>query len=666
MRRRRLNMADLLLEIGVEEIPDWMIGPALDHLKTKVAELIVPVHGHVTLAEATPRRLAILATGLVAKQADSEELVTGPPKAANEKAIEGFAKKQGIAASDLQVVTTAKGEFYGYTKKITGRATAEILSAELPGIILGIPWPKTMYWLGKGTERFIRPLRWLVCLLGEEVVQFNVAGTWTGRETWGRREGPRIPKAEVTPANYAATLTKLGVLLASEERKQRILLEAQKLLPAGTKLKSDDALLATLAGITEYPTPILGSFDESYLKLPAEVLVTVMRHHQKYFSVQTTAGQLAPHFVAVMNTNADPEGLVRHGNERVLRARFNDARFFYDTDQKRPLRERVADLANVTFQAQLGSYLAKTERVEALVKELGGSVEAQEAARLAKTDLTTEMVKEFTELQGQIGGIYAEAQGHSRAVGRAIYEHYKPVSMEDSVPSTAEGQILSLADKVDTLRGCFRIGMIPKGSSDPFALRRAAQGVVKILVEGELSLTVPQLTAGDAALEGFLRDRVDYYFREIRGFAYDEVNAVLAAGWADLKDVRQRLEAVKAVRATANFEPLAAAFKRIKNILKQAQFDETGAIDPGRLEPGPEETLHSECQRVKQAAPNAKDYGETLAVIATLRPAVDAFFDRVMVNVEDAAVRRNRLTLLRSLLTEFSTLADFSEIVTKS
>lgn len=656
-------MADFLLEIGLEEIPDWMIAPALEHLRGKIAELLPgTLGGTVTLAEATPRRLVVGVTGVQEATAEKTVTISGPPVGAADKAIEGFAKKNNVDRAKLEEINGK------WSLKVVhpGVRTADFLAEQLPAIILGIPWPKTMVWLGKGTERFIRPLRWIVCLLGDQVVKFQVAGILAGNQTWGRRDGPRIPKAEVTTANYQQVLARLGIILSISERKTRILNEAAKVLPAGMRLRPDEALVETLAGITEYPTPILGSFDESYLKLPSEVLVTVMRHHQKYFSVETTEGKLAPHFVAVMNTDADPDGLVRHGNERVLRARFNDARFFYDTDQKKPLKDRVADLANVTFQAQLGSYLEKTKRMEALVKELGGSAAAQEAARLAKTDLTNEMVKEFTELQGQIGGIYAIAQGHGEAVGQAIYEHYKPVSMEDTVPSTAEGQMLSLADKVDTLRGCFRVGMIPKGSSDPFALRRAAQGVVKILVEGELALTVPQLTGGDAQLEGFLRDRVDYYFREIRGFAYDEVNAVLASGWSDLKEVLARLEAVKAVRATANFEPLAAAFKRIKNILKQAQFEEAGAIDTQKLEPGPEQALHADYLRVKDAAAASANHGETLAVIATLRPAVDAFFDKVMVNVEDAAVRRNRLTLLRSLLTEFSTLADFSEIVTKS
>lgn len=655
---------DFLLEIGSEEIPDWMIDPALAHLEAKLNEFIAPLGGKVTSTLATPRRIAIQASGLSAQQADSEELVTGPPKAANEQAIAGFARKQGIDRELLKVVSTPRGEFFGYTKQIKGQSAIGLLSAALPGLILGIPWPKAMYWTGKGGPRFIRPIRWLVCLLGDQIVDFEVAGVHAGNVTNGHRKlgGKNIP---VTIDNYQQELAKNFVILSGVERQRKIRGEIVSLIAKqGLKVKADPGLEHTLTYITEFPTAILGEFDPSYLQLPAEVLVTVMRFHQKYFSVETANGQLSPHFIAVMNTSGDPDGLVKHGNERVLRARFNDARFFYDTDQKRSLTERVGDLAKVTFQAQLGSYLDKTHRVMALLKELGANEHAIAAAQLAKVDLTTDMVKEFTELQGQIGGIYARAQGHPEAVAQAIYDQYKPVSMEDSIPSTVEGQYLSLADKVDTLRGCFGIGIIPKGSSDPLALRRAAQGIVKILVEGSVMLTVPQITGGDAQLEKFFADRVGYYFREIRGFAYDEVAAILAAGWPDLKDVLARLEAVKAVRQGADFEPLAAAFKRIKNILTQAKFDEPGTVDASKLEPGAEATLAAEFGRVQAAI--SSDHVATLSAIASLRPAVDDFFNQVMVNVDDAAIRRNRLTLLRSLLTEFSTLADFSEIVTRS
>jgi glycyl-tRNA synthetase beta chain len=411
--------------------------------------------------------------------------------------------------------------------------------------------------------------------------------------------------------------------------------------------------LHTLTYITEVPTAILGGFDSQYLELPQEVLVTVMRHHQKYFSVEDQQDNLAPYFIAVMNTNADPDGLVRNGNERVLRARFNDARFFWQVDQKKKLEDRVEDLKNVTFQAKVGSYFQKTERVVALVKQLGGDANAQRAALLCKSDLTTDMVKEFTDLQGIIGGLYAKAQGEPEPVWRAIYDHYKPVGMEGEIPATKEGRLLSLADKWDTLRECFKVGLIPTGSKDPFALRRAAQGVVRIIVEGKVPF---QLETDDAQLREFLRDRVEYYFRDVRGFAYDEVRACMATGWTDLIGLEDRLKRVQAVRSTPDLEPIAASFKRIKNILKQAQFIES-TFQANLLEPGPELDLYDEIRRTN---------GQSLeSRIGPLRPKVDLFFDKVLVNAPDPNIRRNRLALLHNLLTEFSDVADFSEIVTE-
>jgi glycyl-tRNA synthetase beta chain len=374
---------------------------------------------------------------------------------------------------------------------------------------------------------------------------------------------------------------------------------------------------------------------------------------------------LAPRFVAVMNTSADPDGLVRTGNERVLRARFNDARFFWEADQKKRLADRVDDLAHVTFQAKLGSYLEKTEHMVALVKELHGDHAAVRAAELSKCDLTTELVKEFTELQGIVGGLYAREQGEPEEVWQAIYDHYKPVSMEDSIPRNPSGELVALADKLDTLRGCFSIGLIPTGSRDPFALRRAAQGVVKILVEGELRLPVRKLLGGDAKLEEFVLDRIRYYFKDIRGFKYDEVNAVLASGWDDLVDVEERLVAIQSVRPTEDFEPLAASFRRIQNILKQAQFAGGGRIDAALLEPGPESDLYKAFQNVRGVVAD-QAYRPALESIASLRPKVDLFFDKVLVNAADPKIRQNRLTLLHTLLAEFSTIADFSEIVTNT
>jgi glycyl-tRNA synthetase beta chain len=659
-----------LLEIGVEEIPHWMLEPALGHLETAFAALLAQNNLASTALkmDATPRRLVLRAEELAERQADREELVMGPPKSAGEGAAAGFARKQGVDASQLRTEATAKGEYFAVLRKIEGRATREILAEALPALIAKIPWPKAMYWTGKDGTRFIRPIRWLVALLGEQVVEFELAGVRSGALSRGHR---RMGSVEIAfdHDNYEARLEKNGVILAVEKRKKRILDGIRKLLRGKQlMLVEDTALLSDLAYLTEYPTPILGSFDAKFLELPREVLSTVMRHHQRYFTVQDKQGAMAPHFIAVMNMKADRKGMVVKGNERVLEARFNDARFFWEMDQHKTLEDRVADLANVTFQAKLGSYLAKAKRVAERAAMLAAFLHksttmARRAAMLCKTDLTTEMVKELTELQGVMGGLYAKAQGEEEEIWKAIYEHYQPQGMEDSIPSTDYGRILSIADKLDTLRSCFDIGMVPTGSKDPFALRRAAQGIVKTLVEGRMRMPIRGL---DPQVFEFLVDRMRFYFRDVRGFAYDEVSAVLAGDWDDLVQVESRLFALKIVRMTDDFEPLAASFKRIRNILKQADWKE-GDVDPSLLEDGPEKNLAEEAGKVLAYAADRRktdDYLEALQAIATLRPAVDQFFDKILVNAPDERVRRNRLALLGRLYSEVSSIADFSEIVT--
>ncbi len=641
-----------LLEIGTEEIPDWMIPGALENLRLLFEKLEIP---HESIAmDATPRRLVLRAEGLPERQADSEERVMGPAKSAPTQAVAGFARKQGIKPEDLAVETTAKGEYYCYTRKVAGRASKEILAEALPSLILQINFPKTMYWTDKKGPRFIRPIRWMVALLGEEIVPFEIAGVHSGALTAGHR---RLGACEIaiTTADYEQRLRDHYVILSGEQRREKIRQEV-----AGVRIKPDPALLETLVYITEYPTAITGSFDAQFLELPEEVLITVMRHHQKYFSVEDQHGKLAPQFVAVMNIPADPEGFVRRGNERVLRARFNDARFFWETDRKKTLLQRLPDLKNVTFQAKLGSYHDKTKRIMALVKQLGGKPLAVRAARLCKCDLTTEMVKEFTELQGVVGGLYAREQGERQEVWEAVYDHYKPQSMDDAIPRNLAGQYVSLADKLDTLIGCFGIGLVPTGSRDPFGLRRAAQGAVKILVEGRISVRLLDVLEGHEQLKAFFADRVRFYFEDHLGFAYDEVRAAMASGWSDLKDLEARLNRLRKLRSSPDFEPLAASFKRIRNILNQAgwQGEAPAPLDPALFEPGPEQDLYEEYGRIA---------GQPIEhVISKLRPKVDLFFDKVLVNAPDARVRQNRLTLLHSLLAEFSPIADFSEIVTHS
>ena len=660
-------MPNFLLEIGVEEIPDWMIEPALADLHKRFAEAFGAFGGSSITTDATPRRLVLQAKDLIGQAPDVEAVIPGPYLSAGEKAAGGFAKKQNTTIDKLAKIADAKGERYVSHQLVKGQAAAHALAEKLPEIIKDITFPKTMYWTGKGGFKFIRPIRWIVALLDDQIIPFEIAGVKAGNLSRGHRVlGSKSPIL-VGINTYAATLRANFVIVSADERKARI----EKALING--VEKDEELLKTLVYLTEFPTPFRGSFDKSYLELPKEILSTVMRHHQRYFSVVNPDGSLAPEFVAVTNTDGDPEGLIRQGNEGVLRARFNDARFFWKVDQQKKLSDRVADLEKVTFQAKLGSYRDKTERVRALARQLAEALKADpktvdqaavdRAALLAKTDLTTDMVKEFTELQGVVGGLYAKAQGEGDAVATAIYDHYQPVSMEAPIPRTLEGQVVAIADKLDTLRECFRVGMQPTGSKDPFGLRRAAQGVVKIIFEARLSLN--PITFADApGLIDFLNERIAYYLREVQ-YPYDEVSAAMAPVGTSLPDLKDRIEALHQVRTTPDFEPLAASFKRIKNILKQAQLTKANPPKPELLAAGPEQDLYQAFLKVRAATQATSVYREKLAQIASLRPHVDLFFDKILVNDPDPAIRENRLALLYSLLTEFSTIADFSEIVTQ-
>jgi glycyl-tRNA synthetase beta chain len=709
-----IRQGQFLFEIGVEEIPHWMIPPALKEMERLFHALLDEHRLNATRIEidGTPRRLVIRAMSLPARQPDREELIMGPPVAAGEGAATGFARKNGIDPAQLITETTPRGQYFALRRKVEGRPTRDILAEALPKLIAAIPWPKTMYWTGKDGPRFIRPIRWIVALLVDRVIPFEFSGVQSGAISRGHRRArvtvrdrrkPVTIDVPVTVYTYERHLRNRDVILNAGKRKDKINEGIAKILErSGLQLVPDEALLDDLAYLTEYPTPILGAFHERFLELPAEVLTTVMRHHQRYFSLRRPDGSMAPNFIAVMNRKAWFQNQVIQGNERVLEARFNDARFFWEVDQQKPLAARIDDLKHVTFQARLGSYHAKTEGIEAGATRMARLLNAdvatvRRAASLAKCDLTTEMVKELTELQGVMGGLYARSQGEPEPVWRAVYEHYLPQSLDDPIPATAEGRILSMADKLDTLEGCFAIGIVPTGSKDPFGLRRAAQGLVKILVEGRVPLNLRELlTAGaeethrsfsalaiagyDGARDGdgallwsrqlgeFLLDRIRYYFRDVRKFSYDEVNAALASPWATLPDLEDRLFALQIIRETQDFEPIAASFKRIRNILKQAQWSE-GEVNPALLEAGSERSLFDELAAIEpevQRASESRDYQRALQLMASLRGAVDNFFDRVLVNAPDPGVRANRLAFLGRLLHRFSSIADFSEIVTTS
>jgi glycyl-tRNA synthetase beta chain len=662
----------------------------------------------------TPRRLAVLASGIPASQPDITEQVNGPSAQVAYKdgqptpAAHAFAKKVGVDVGKLEKVSTPKGEYLVATVTRKGRAAAEILAETLPKEISTLYWPKNMYWRKRG-ESFVRPVRWLVAMFDEQIVPLELFGIAVGKTSRGHRIISSGPVAISKPSAYVETLRGAKVLGAAErEQVIRKALDAATRTIPGARWREDKPLVANVVNLTEFPSAILGSFDPEFLDLPEEVLVTVMRDHQKYFAIEDANGKLLSHFLAVLNTAADSDGLIRHGNERVLRARFNDARFFWQTDQKQTLRQRVDLLRNVTFQKDLGSYYDKTMRVQRMaswlaetVKQSGIAVRpgiVHKAALLAKTDLTTELVKEFTELQGIVGGLYARVQPLDEdlkpdvqlAISRAMYDHYKPESMEDDAPATVEGAVLSIADKADSIAGMFALGLIPSGSKDPFALRRQANGIVKTIAEHKLPLRLSEIMAdarirykgseaekkfSNAAyiesVRSFFRERLEFYLKDARGYAYDVVSAVLAVDSDDVVDAVARAEAVSKVRGSADFESISSAFKRMKNILRQAA-EKTKVIamrlDPAGLQEESEKELAALIPQTVATVEKliaTRDYEGALLEIAKLRPAIDKFFDKVMVMVDDDKLRANRLALLQTVVKEFSTIADFSEIVTE-
>jgi glycyl-tRNA synthetase beta chain len=701
-------MPELLLEIGLEEIPARMIAAAEGELGRRVQALLsrqrllaspdTAIHSY-----STPRRLAVRVAGVLAQQLDMQEQLTGPswkaafPGGQPGPAAQAFAKKAGVPVAALEKIVTPKGEYAAATMQRPGQTAEKVLSESLPGELAALSWPKTMYWRANKPERFVRPLRWLLCLLDENVVGVEFAGIRAGHVSYGHRvlHGDQ-PVPIARPSDYLAGLEAAYVVADVAARRHRI----RKALDAATRTlpearwREDHALVEQVTHLTEWPSVLSGNFQAEYLALPEEVLVTVMRDHQKYFAVEDHQHRLAPHFLTVLNTEVDAQGMaiIRHGNQRVLRARFNDARFFWDYDQKIPLHLRLEKLKTVTFQRDLGSYFSKTESNLLLAKALAAGVAAQgvlldqaaleEAVLLAKTDLTTELVKEFTELQGIVGGLYARAQGLGETVAQAIYSQYLPAGVEDPIPPTVEGRILGLADRMATIVEMFAIGLAPSGSKDPFALRRAANGVVKILAESGLPLTLAGLESmaldhlprartgeGAGAVGVFLKERLDFYLREVGGYAYDVVNAVLATGLSTVTDAVARAQALTQVRGSDDLLAISTAFKRIKNILRQAAEKNDKQADSIEIEDLTEEAeqyLYAEMVRIApqvEALRARQQYLEALELIATLRPAIDGFFDQVMVMAPEVHLRANRLALIASVLSDFSRIADFSEIV---
>ncbi|MGC9291430.1 MAG: glycine--tRNA ligase subunit beta [Acidobacteriaceae bacterium] len=733
-------MPAFLLEIGLEEVPARMVAAAQKELAERVEKMLTRedlLHAHTVKSYSTPRRLAVLVEGVLAHQPDTQEELVGPSlkvaykDGAPTPAAMAFAKKAGVEVAALKTITNAKGEYIGATVQRKGRPASEVLAEMLPREIAGLYWAKSMYWRAGKPERFVRPVRWLLALLDAEVVPVEFAGV----KADGLSHGHRVlygdaPIVIVKPSEYVAKLEGAKVVVDVEVRRQKIrnALDAATRTVPGARWRENAGLVDAVTHLTEWPTALLGSFEKEHLTLPEEILETVMRDHQKQFVVEDANGKLLPYFLAVLNTEVDAAGaaIIRHGNERVLRARFNDARFFWDVDQKVPLVDRIVMLKNVTFHKDLGSYWDKKERNEEVAMNWQGHLVAPTktnqqdnfyraviaAIRLAKADLTTEMVKEFPELQGIVGGLYVKAQGLPdnykkffttqeqydalvAEVADAIYDHYRPVSASDSIPRTRTGCVVAMADKISTIVDMFQIGMQPTGSRDPFALRRAGNGLVRILIENDeiaqkmhLSNVLDAATEDTAAQEdtsvkkamyGFLLDRFEFYLQESCKVRLQVARAVRGSGAAGTEDgppeklvgygyVAGFAKALNEQVGSSDVLAVAELLKRAANIQRQAK--EKGAQFPDTeteslLVDAAEKELARQVTEVGASIQkNYREgkYSEVIAAIAGLQPALNAFFGSVLVMVEDTQLRANRLALLKRTVDVVRWAADFSEL----
>jgi len=680
-----------LLELHCEEIPARFLEPLTRDFSAAFTAWANAQGLPALNLEAfySPRKLAWRGVGLPVSQPDQTETQVGPPQRmcvdeAGKATIQGqkFAEKWGVAFDQVRFEQPAgkKEPCAVLTLTKPGRPTAELLAEALPGLIASLHVPKAMRW-GKSDFEFVRPIRNLLCLFGEQVVPITVDGVTATNTTWGHRLYHRAHSAPVTiatPEAYEAALEAAGVVVSVDVRRSRIAQQLDALAAeAGGRVVADAELLDTLAEIVEFPKIVRGDFPASFLELPKEVLVTSLREHQKSFCIEGPDGALLPCFLTAANRTDDPAGYVKAGNEWVLKARLYDARFFFAEDRKHPLADRLEKLQALTFQRDLGSYHAKTGRVVALVKNLATRLSqdeahvnrALEAARMAKCDLRTLMVGEFPELQGVMGGEYLKHEGADEEVWMAVKEHYRPIGAEDAVPGTPLGCLLSLCDKLDTVVGCFAVGLIPSGSKDPLALRRAGQGIVRILWEQGWALTPNDLITAalgvvgskatkpaaeiTEALLAFFKDRVAYQL-ELVGYVGSVRRSALAIGWQDLADLKARCEALSAFAEDARFASLAQSAKRIGNILK----DEVpaGTFDAGLLTQAEEIALAEHLARLEGTA----DQKGLLAALADLAEPLEAFFNAVMVKCEDPALRAARLSLLHRLRQAFLRVADFS------
>jgi glycyl-tRNA synthetase beta chain len=683
---------EFLLELLTEELPASHVRSAVEQLESgfrkELLEARIGIGSLKTLA--TPRRL-VVAGDFAEGQEDREELVTGPPLAiakgpdgALSAAGRGFARSQGVDESLLEAVRTPKGEYLGFRRKAKGTSTAEILAAAVPRILGSLSFPKMMRW-GSSPFRFSRPIHGLLCIFGGLPVPASFEGFQASDETVGHRIASPGPVKVRDLASYREALGKSFVVIDPADRKQMIVTQIEAALaPLKAKIFPDAELLDDLTLNVEHPLVIFGAFPETYLSLPLEVLATAMREGQKLFSVVRDRKQLA-YFLGVADAPGDAKGLIRRGNERVLRARLADARFFWDQDRKIPLSDRAAGLKNVLFQEKLGTYEDKTQRLKKiagyLCDKLGAPEvreDAVEAASLCKADLLTDMVKEFSGLQGRMGGLYARAEGLPAAVHQAIYEHYQPGSLEDASPASVAGAVLSIADKMDSIVGAIGVGLQVSGSSDPFGLRRNAHGVCKVALDRKLRFSFPllidrvlavygdRLTVGRAEIKAacleFFAGRLRFIL-EKKGYRYDLVGAALGPGVDQIVDVLARVEALDALKSSPQFEPFILMAKRINNILKGVV---AAKVNADLFVEKEERELYSTLSIISsnvQPMIARGDFARAQGIIFKLQPVLNTFFDKVLVMAEDKKIRQNRLGLLQSIAKMLLGFADYSQVV---
>jgi glycyl-tRNA synthetase beta chain len=685
-------MAEYVFELLAEEIPAWMHDAALAVLKEKLTQ--ITAEANITI-NSTPRRIVLYLANLPLKEEDREQEVKGPPKKSAydasgkpTQALQGFLKKNNAAVAEI---VDSGDEYVRIRRRVEGKRIADTIAERVPQIIESLRWPKMMRW-GTGEYSYIRPVHSIVSVFDGEHLPIEIFGVKSGTQTVGHRILAPAPFA-VRSYNDYVTKLELARVVVDAMRRRHVMAERARVL--GNDVHGvpsvDPAIWSQWQYLTEYPGVVRAEFRREYLELPEEVLVTVMRVHQKQLPIRDSQNRLTPYFLAVLDNENDLEGNAAYGNSFVTNARFADAKFFYETDRKKKLEERVESLSHLQFQEKLGNYLEKTRRIEkiaaAICKDLG--IEPRDtvmAARLSKADLVTEMVKEFTDLQGRVGGIYAREEGLPADVWQAVYDHYQPVNIDDALPRTISGAVVSLADRIDTLVGFFRIGAKPSGSKDPFALRRAAQGVVQILlnrdqrqirigIERLVDIGIDAHSAADGGLKPASTQKPDllaFFGERVRtileasayGFAYDEIAAAMEAGWAaSLTDLVDRIEALKAMRNEANFLSVLDSAKRIENITREHR--ET-RVDPARLQEPAEKRLNELSSAVTAQINDLiseRRYRSALESFAAMAPELERFFKDVMVMVDDEAVRKNRMSLLRKVGGAVMKVADVTKIV---